>query len=152
VARNKATRSRWDQAVERVRNSEGGWCRRGKPAQRPPELLSPKGTEPHGRCRRSPAACLAQPLHLGGMRPRGNLRSVLLTRSTTSVAERPGTTPKGSAASSTASAALDNAKHARHLHFGDDAPQFAAKPFARLHAFGRGDNRPLNLGSPSDCE
>jgi hypothetical protein len=68
------------------------------------------------------------------------------------VAERTGTTPKGSAASSTASAAFDNAKHARHHHSGDDATQFAAKPFARLPAFGRGDNRTLNLGSPSDRE
>jgi len=68
------------------------------------------------------------------------------------VAERPGTTPKGSATSFSASAAFDNAKHARHHHFGDDATQFAAKPFARHHAFGRGDNRPLNFGSPSDCE
>jgi hypothetical protein len=68
------------------------------------------------------------------------------------VVELPGTTPKGSATSSTASAAFDNAKHARHRHFGDVATQFAAKPFARHLAFGRGDNRTLNLGSPSDRE
>lgn len=60
--------------------------------------------------------------------------------------------PKGSAASSTASAAFDNAKHARHPHLGDDVTQFAAKPFARHPALGRGDNRLASLGSQSGCE
>jgi len=46
------------------------------------------------------------------------------------VRELPGTAPKGSAASSSASAVFDNAKHARHHHFGDDVTQFEAKPFA----------------------
>lgn len=50
MARNKATRLRWDQTAEEVRNLESGWCWRGNPAQRSPELLSPKGDEPHGRC------------------------------------------------------------------------------------------------------
>jgi hypothetical protein len=102
----------------------------GKPAQRSPELLSPKGAKLHGRCRRTPAACLAQPLHLGGARPRGNLRSVLLTDLSTSVVMSPGKAPKGSAASLTASAAFDNAEHARHPHLGEDVAQFVAKPFA----------------------
>jgi len=55
AARNKAARLRWDQTVERVRNPEGGRCRWGKPAQRSPGLISPEGTEPHGRCHRDPA-------------------------------------------------------------------------------------------------
>jgi len=59
---------------------------------------------------------------------------------------------RASAASFTASAALDNAKHARHPHFGDDAPQFEAKPFARHPAFGRGDKRSLSFGSSTVCE
>jgi hypothetical protein len=63
------------------------------------------------------------------------------------VSELPGTTPKGSATSFSASAALDNAMHARHHHFGDVVTQFEAKPFARHHAFGRGDSRSLNFGS-----
>jgi hypothetical protein len=68
------------------------------------------------------------------------------------VAKSLGPAPKGSAASLSASAAFDNAKHARHHHLGDDVTQFEAKPFARHHAFGRGDNRPLNLGSPTGRE
>jgi hypothetical protein len=52
------------------------------------------------------------------------------------VAKSPGTAPKGSAASLTASAAFDNAKHARHHRFGDDVTQFEAKPFARHPTFG----------------
>jgi hypothetical protein len=36
VARNKATRPGRAQAAEGVRNSESGWCRLGKPAQRSP--------------------------------------------------------------------------------------------------------------------
>ena len=68
------------------------------------------------------------------------------------MSELPGTAPKGSAASLSASAVFDNAKHARHHHFGDDVTQFEAKPFARHHAFGRGDNRALNLGSPTGRE
>jgi len=67
----------------------------------------------------------------------------------TSVAPPPGETPKGSAASSAASAALDNAKHARPPRFGDEDAKLEAKPFARHHAFGRRDNRPPNLGSPA---
>jgi hypothetical protein len=114
----------------------------GKPAQRSPELLSPKGAKLHGRCRRTPAACLAQPLHLGGARPRGNLRSVLLTDLSTSVAKSPGTAPKGSAASLTASAAFDNAKHARHPHFGEDVAQFVAKPFAVSSPSGKATRSP----------
>jgi hypothetical protein len=63
------------------------------------------------------------------------------------VSELLGTAPKGSAASSSASAVFDNAKHARHHHFGDVVTQFEAKPFARLLAFGRGDTRSANFGS-----
>jgi hypothetical protein len=63
------------------------------------------------------------------------------------VCELPGTAPKGSAASSSASAVFDNAKHARHHHFGDVVTQFEAKPFTRLHAFGRGDIRSPSFGS-----
>jgi hypothetical protein len=48
----------------------------------------------------------------------------------------PGKTPKGSAASLTASAAFDNAKHARLPHLGDEAAQFEAKPFARHPTLG----------------
>jgi hypothetical protein len=48
----------------------------------------------------------------------------------------PGKTPKGSAASLTASAAFDNAKHARHHHLGGDVTQFEAKPFARHPTLG----------------
>jgi hypothetical protein len=81
------------------------------------------------------------------MRTRGNLRSVLLTDSITSVIELPGTAPKGSATSFSASAALDNAKHARHHHLGDGVTQFEAMPFARYRAFGHGDTRSPNLGS-----
>jgi hypothetical protein len=68
------------------------------------------------------------------------------------VAKSPGTAPKGSVASLTASAAFDNTKHAQHHHFGDDGAQFAAKPFARHHALGRGDTRPPNFGSSTGCE
>jgi hypothetical protein len=50
VARNRATRLRWDQTAEKVRNLESGRCWGGKPAQRSPGLISPKGNEPHGRC------------------------------------------------------------------------------------------------------
>jgi hypothetical protein len=42
------------------------------------------------------------------------------------VNELPGTAPKGSATSSPASAVFDNAKHARHHHFGDVVTQFEA--------------------------
>ena len=80
------------------------------------------------------------------MRPRGNLRSVLLTRSITSVSELPGTAPKGSATSFSASAALDYAKHARQHHSGDVVTQFEAKPFARLRALGRGDSLVPDFG------
>jgi hypothetical protein len=52
------------------------------------------------------------------------------------VVESPGTAPKRFASSLTASAALDNAKHACQLHFGVAASQFEAKPFARHHTFG----------------
>jgi hypothetical protein len=52
------------------------------------------------------------------------------------VAKSKGAAPKGSAASLTASAAFDNAKHARHHHFGGDVTQFEAKPFARHPTFG----------------
>jgi hypothetical protein len=86
------------------------------------------------------------------MQSRGILRSVLLTDPTTSVVESPGKAPKGSATSLTASAAFDNAKHARHHHLGDDVTQFEAKPFARHPALGRGDNRSPNFGSPPDRE
>jgi hypothetical protein len=68
------------------------------------------------------------------------------------VATSPGTAPKGSAASLSASAAFDNAKHARHHHLGDDATQFAAKPFARHPALGRGDKQFANLGSQTASE
>jgi hypothetical protein len=70
------------------------------------------------------------------MRSRGNLRSVLLTDPTTSVAESEGTTPKSSATSLTTSVAFDNAEHARHHHLGDDVTQFEAKPFARHPTLG----------------
>jgi hypothetical protein len=60
VARNKATKLRWDQAVEEVRNLESGRCWGGKPAQRSPELLSPKGAEPHGRCLYFPLCVLRE--------------------------------------------------------------------------------------------
>jgi hypothetical protein len=63
------------------------------------------------------------------------------------VSELTGTAPKGSAASFSASAVFDNAKHARHHHFGDVVTQFEAKPFARLRAFGHGDSWSPNLGS-----
>jgi hypothetical protein len=63
------------------------------------------------------------------------------------VNEQPGTAPKGYAASSSASAVFDNAQRARPHHFGVVVTQFEAKPFARLHAFGRGDIRSLNFGS-----
>ena len=63
------------------------------------------------------------------------------------MSELTGTAPKGSAASFSASAVFDNAKHARHHHFGDGVTPFEAKPFARHQALGRGDNRSLNLGS-----
>jgi hypothetical protein len=63
------------------------------------------------------------------------------------VIELPGTAPKGSATSSSASAALDYAKHARHHHLGDVVTQFEAKPFARHRAFGLGDIRSPNLGT-----
>jgi hypothetical protein len=39
VARNKATRPGRAQTAERVRNSESGWCRRGKPVQRSPGFI-----------------------------------------------------------------------------------------------------------------
>jgi hypothetical protein len=68
------------------------------------------------------------------------------------VNEPTGTAPKGSAASSSASAVLDNAKHARHHHFGDDVSQFEAKAFARLHALGRGDIQSPSFGSPPGGE
>jgi len=65
AARNRAARSRWDQTAERVRNPESGRRRRGKPPrQRSPWLISPEGTEPHGRCRWTLAAggsCVAEP-------------------------------------------------------------------------------------------
>jgi hypothetical protein len=70
----------------------------------------------------------------------------------TSVVEPPGTAPKGSAASLSASAASDNAKHARQPHFGDVVSQFEAKPFARHPAFGQGDKPLANLGSQAASE
>jgi hypothetical protein len=42
VARNKATRPRRAQTAERVRNSESGWCRLGKPTQRSPGFIRRK--------------------------------------------------------------------------------------------------------------
>lgn len=33
VVRNRTTKFKWDETVERVRNSENGWCWGGKPAQ-----------------------------------------------------------------------------------------------------------------------
>jgi hypothetical protein len=52
------------------------------------------------------------------------------------VCESTGTAPKGFATSFSASAVLDNAKHARQHHFGDAVTQFEAKPFARHPTFG----------------
>jgi hypothetical protein len=57
VARNRATGSGWDQTVERVRNSENGRCRGGKPTQRSPELKRRRGPNPKGevvRAQREP--------------------------------------------------------------------------------------------------
>jgi hypothetical protein len=78
--------------------------------------------------------------------------SRLLTDPTTSVAKSPGTSPKRSAASLTASAVFDNAKHARPHHLGDAVSQFEAKPFARHPALGRGDNWFADLGPLTSCE
>lgn len=46
-------------------------------ALRSPWLFSPKGTEPHGRCHRAPAACLVEGTHFGGNLKQGNLRVTL---------------------------------------------------------------------------
>jgi hypothetical protein len=48
VARNKATRPGRAQTAERVRNSESGWCRRGKPTQRSPGFIRRKESNPMG--------------------------------------------------------------------------------------------------------
>jgi hypothetical protein len=42
VARNKATRPGRAKTAEGVRNSESGWCRGGKPAQRSPGFIRRK--------------------------------------------------------------------------------------------------------------
>ena len=60
MARNKATRPGRDQAAERVRNSESGRCRRGKPTQRSPGFKRRRGPNPKGGVVQSPLRVLHQ--------------------------------------------------------------------------------------------